>query len=248
MFYRFIIHGWNNNGGSAVNTRIRTAYLNRGAFNVIVVDWGAGAQTGNYVAARNRVVDVGRRTAQMVDFLNQSAGATFASMVVVGHSLGGHTAGITGKNTSRGRLAAVVAMDPAGPGFTVGNPGGRVAPTDANYVEVIHTNGGLLGMDPPIGLADHYPNFGRTQPGCGVDAAGSCAHSRAWEFFAESITTNTHFTARLCRNHADIANNNCVSSGTARRMGGEPLTTAARGVYWMSTNANAPFARGAAGA
>lgn len=32
---RFIIHGWNNDGGSLVNTAIRTAYINRGEFNVI---------------------------------------------------------------------------------------------------------------------------------------------------------------------------------------------------------------------
>lgn len=212
------------------------------------MDWGAGAQTGNYLAARNRVNEVGPRVAQMADWLNQSAGAPFNTMVIVGHSLGGHTAGIAGKRTSRGRLAAVVAMDPANPGFDANRPGDRVAATDANYVEVIHTNGGMLGMDPPIGLADHYPNFGRSQPGCGVDLAGNCAHSRAWEFMAESITTNTHFTARLCRNFADITSNNCVSAGAQRRMGGEPLTTAARGIYWCSTNANAPFARGAAGA
>ena len=32
---RFIIHGWNNNQGSDVNTNIRDAYLNRGDFNVV---------------------------------------------------------------------------------------------------------------------------------------------------------------------------------------------------------------------
>lgn len=32
---RFIIHGWNNNQGSDVNTLIRNAYLNRGDFNVV---------------------------------------------------------------------------------------------------------------------------------------------------------------------------------------------------------------------
>lgn len=132
----FIVHGWNNNGGSPVNTRIRAAYLARGNFNVIVVDWGAGAQTINYIAARNRVNDVGPRVAQMADWLNQSAGAAFANMVAVGHSLGGHTVGIAGKRVSRGRLAAVVALDPADPGFSVNRPAERVAPTDANYVEV----------------------------------------------------------------------------------------------------------------
>lgn len=103
-------------------------------------------------------------------------------------------------------------------------------------------------MDAAIGMADYYPNGGRTQPGCGVDAAGNCSHSRAWEFFAESITTNTHFAARLCASQAAANAGNCASAGTQRRMGGQPLTTAARGSYWLSTNNNAPFARGAAGA
>lgn len=56
---RFIVHGWNNNGGSDVNIQIRDAYLRAGEFNVIVVDWGAGAQTINYISARNRVNEVG---------------------------------------------------------------------------------------------------------------------------------------------------------------------------------------------
>lgn len=32
---RFVIHGWNNDGNSAVNTQIRSAYLQRGDFNVV---------------------------------------------------------------------------------------------------------------------------------------------------------------------------------------------------------------------
>lgn len=34
---RFIIHGWNNDGTSTVNTVIRSAYLSRGDFNVVSV-------------------------------------------------------------------------------------------------------------------------------------------------------------------------------------------------------------------
>ena len=42
---RFIIHGWNNNGGSPVNIQIRDGYWRAFDVNVIVVDWGAGANT-----------------------------------------------------------------------------------------------------------------------------------------------------------------------------------------------------------
>lgn len=36
---RFVIHGWNNDGNSAVNTQITDGYLNRGDFNVVSDSW-----------------------------------------------------------------------------------------------------------------------------------------------------------------------------------------------------------------
>lgn len=35
------------------------AYLRHGDYNVVVADWGLGAQTINYITARNRVGGVG---------------------------------------------------------------------------------------------------------------------------------------------------------------------------------------------
>ncbi|XP_055538343.1 pancreatic triacylglycerol lipase-like [Wyeomyia smithii] len=242
---RLIIHGWNNNGDSGVNVNIRNAYLDRGDFNVITVDWGRGAQNPNYITARNHINAVGATVGRFVDFLNLNGGMSFNNVYIVGHSLGGHTAGIAGKRVSRGRLHTVVALDPALPLFSINSPGERVAPSDANYVEVIHTNGGLLGFDLPIGQADFYPNGGRTQPGCGVDVAGNCAHSRAWEFFAESVRSG-RFNSVRCQNFEQVWNENrCVSSGPNRNMGGEPSNIGlASGIYHLTTNAQSPFARG----
>uniref|UniRef100_A0A182MDA1 Lipase domain-containing protein n=1 Tax=Anopheles culicifacies TaxID=139723 RepID=A0A182MDA1_9DIPT len=123
----------------------------------------------------------------------------------------------------------------------------RVASGDANYVEVIHTNGGLLGFDLPLGQADFYPNGGRSQPGCGVDLAGTCAHGRAFQFFAESVrTAQSGFNSIRCANYDQILNNNCVSSGANARMGGEPsnIGRGVNGVFFLTTNAASPFARG----
>ena len=44
-------------------------------------------------------------------------------------------------------------------------------PTDADYVDVIHTNGcsawkGCFGIPDKCGHADFYPNGGTSQPGC----------------------------------------------------------------------------------
>lgn len=57
-------------------------------------------------------------------------------------------------------------MNPAGPLFDVGNPATRLDFTDAEYVEVIHTETGTFGIAAPIGHANFYANGGANQPGC----------------------------------------------------------------------------------
>lgn len=48
----FAFSGWNNDGGSSFNMLMKDALLNAANTNVIVVDWGKGAQTINYISAR----------------------------------------------------------------------------------------------------------------------------------------------------------------------------------------------------
>lgn len=40
-----------------------------------------------------------------------------------------------------------------------------ISRSDAKYVQVIHTNAGILGMQYQVGTADFYPNGGIRQPG-----------------------------------------------------------------------------------
>lgn len=96
-------------------------------------------------------------------------------------SLGAHIAGIAGKNVLRGRINHIIGLDPgsvmslfssncvywenpcplAGPLFSVNNAANRLDSGDANYVEVLHTNGQTLfvpgsGIGQPIGHADFW--------------------------------------------------------------------------------------------
>lgn len=97
-----------------------------------------------------------------------------------------------------GIVDRIVGLDPAGPLFSIANIDNRLDPTDARFVSVIHTNGYLLGFGASMGHADYYPNGGRSQPGCGIDLLGSCAHARAYAYYAESLTSTTGFMARNC--------------------------------------------------
>lgn len=77
-----------------------------------------------------------------------------AKISLVGHSLGAHIAGIAGKRVyklTRKRLSRITALDPAGPCFSNVSSANRLDRTDALYVDVIHTNGGMLGLKEPVG-------------------------------------------------------------------------------------------------
>ncbi|EDS41786.1 pancreatic triacylglycerol lipase [Culex quinquefasciatus] len=241
---RFTIHGWNGDGTSGLHSNIRENYFTVGDFNVINVDWGAGAQTINYITARNRVASVGDIMSRMVDTLVSATGISRNSINLVGHSLGAHAAGVAGR-MQNGQLNTVVGLDPAGPLFSLSD-NDILQPSDAQYVEAVFSAAGSLGFDLPLGDSNFYPNGGRSQPGCGIDITGSCAHSRAHALFAESVSTTVGFRATRCASHSELVGGGCTSSGPDALMGGEPSNhgRGVNGIFRFSTNSNTPFAQG----
>lgn len=63
--------------------------------------------------------------------------------------------------------SSFIGLDPALPLFEDGSANRRLGPTDAQFVDIIHTDGGILGNPEAIGHVDFYPNGGHAlQPGC----------------------------------------------------------------------------------
>lgn len=90
----------------------------------------------------------------------------------IGHSLGGHVCGYSGKAVN-GTMGRITGLDPALPLFDYDVPEERLADTDALFVDVIHTCGGYLALHNPLGHADFFPNDGTmVQPGCEPDISG----------------------------------------------------------------------------
>ncbi|XP_037028793.1 pancreatic lipase-related protein 2-like [Bradysia coprophila] len=242
---RFVSHGWNSKGD--LTHSFSRAYFQQGDndVNFIAINWQAGSNTINYISARNRVNLVGPHVARMVDYLVEFGGMNLEDVILVGHSLGAHVVGIAGKNVRSGLLPKIIGLDPANPLFNYRNPATRIAVGDAIAVETIHTNAGTLGFSAPLGDATFYPNGGRSQPGCGIDLAGSCAHSRAHEFYVESINTQTHFYSYPCQSYDEIRRGRCTVTGEQHRMGGDPGNQGtAHGVFFLETARQAPFALG----
>lgn len=73
-----------------------------------------GANTIDYGTARNRINGVSTVVANFINFLISNGFTAHSRLSVIGHSLGGHAAGITGKKVTGGKVQTIVGLDPAG--------------------------------------------------------------------------------------------------------------------------------------
>ncbi|GJQ68236.1 hypothetical protein Trydic_g10768 [Trypoxylus dichotomus] len=240
----FIIHGWNNNYKSAVCINVRNAILSITKANVFVVDW-SDITNGLYAYSVINVNTVGEIVSDYIYSIMNTYGLPASQFRLVGHSLGAHVSGCVGshiKSLSGSLIASIVALDPAAPLFSINNLDNRVDPSDASYVHVIHTNAGFLGFTSALGHSDYYPNGGSRQPGCGLDIVGICAHSRSHEYYAESILSS-RFVSSKCDSYSNYDKGDC-SHNRQSLMGQLYIDTSASGEYYLTTNNQAPYARG----
>uniref|UniRef100_T1GP03 Lipase domain-containing protein n=1 Tax=Megaselia scalaris TaxID=36166 RepID=T1GP03_MEGSC len=212
---RFIIHGWKNDYKSDINKILRNAYLDKGLYNVIVVDWNEFAKK-TYVSASYKVKDVGSQP--------------WCSI-----------AGLAARYVQKGYLFAVWGLDPAGPLFSYNEISWRISELDAKYVECIHTNAGTLGFTEALGQADYYMNGGQSQPGCGLDLTGSCSHSRSYEYFAESIADNK-FMSYSCTDYKSAMKNKCNKLQINFHNMGYGFVDSS-GYYYTPVNKKSPFGK-----
>jgi pimeloyl-ACP methyl ester carboxylesterase len=84
-----------------LQTPLFSAYLHRGFYNVILVDWNSLSALPWYFAAVQNCQVVGLYLARFLDFLD-SRGIPLSNVHVIGFSLGAEVAGFTGKNLRAG--------------------------------------------------------------------------------------------------------------------------------------------------
>uniref|UniRef100_A0A182PBB4 Lipase domain-containing protein n=1 Tax=Anopheles epiroticus TaxID=199890 RepID=A0A182PBB4_9DIPT len=257
---KVLIHGWNADRNHVSILPIRTAYLVQDAHNLLVADWSPAAVL-LYPTARALVLPVGNRLGDILGRFMKRVGIDPGQVHVIGHSLGAHIAGNLGRSLD-GKVRRVTALDPAGPLFALDSKD-AVGPDTAQFVDVIHTDGLMLGENIVRGHADFFPNSGTPpQPGCETldvftlrtvsrtSGTHSCSHARSTGFFAESIPLPNSFIACAC-SREEISRQDSICLPDVRNTSlrecvamGESLGASARGTFFTRTSRVPPFGLG----
>lgn len=94
---------------------------------------------------------VSEKLADLIDTL-VAYGLNLQDLTIVGHSLGAHIAGLAAKQLKSGeKIQCIVRLDPASVAYEHSKSHKRLAISDANYVEIIHTGGDKYGFVHPLG-------------------------------------------------------------------------------------------------
>lgn len=274
---KFVAHGWVVDGedfaspfGTAFN------YYEPESINVIGIDWDALAPITNYLSSAYYSNAVGQYVGEkiVVNMLIESLGQTPSQIEAVGHSLGAHLVGHLGRSVyslTGQKISRVTGLDPAKPFFDLVSIDYRIQPTDAELVDVIHTNSGELwdaavSFPDPLGQVDFYPNGGSHQKGCtdlceglhmgfaciGFDLIdfflAACSHRRAHHIYVESIYRRGNspmaFKSTGCDSYEHYEAGSC-DLNTVVPMGegfsSSMLSEAGNSLFYLDTNAENPF-------
>ena len=142
---------------------------------------------------------------------------------LIGHSLGAQVCGFAGQGLKK--VGRITGLDPAGPSFDGASRQARLDMTDADFVDVIHTDSRSfipffgLGTLQAVGHVDFYPNGGKNQPNCGKEILTGtirgllCNHIRALDYFIASINANKVPLAHKCTNYDTFLRGLCSDCG-----------------------------------
>ncbi|XP_068205110.1 inactive pancreatic lipase-related protein 1-like [Palaemon carinicauda] len=251
-----IVHGFLGWGTEDWILSIKDKLLSLVDCNVIAVDWPAGTSVVQYYVVVGRVVYVAQDLALLLNVLMAKKGLDMGDIHAVGHSLGAHVTGLAAKAIPA-RFGRITGLDPAGLTYHNTGPSERLDRGDAEYVDVMHTNGcntklnpwfSCYGINENLGHSDFWPNGGEYQPACRsphkLEGDLGCDHMMAYKYFLESIDygiEDTLFLSRNCSDWGDYAAGNCPCSDGAQYMGfyaNEEMP----GVFYLNTSGSVPYA------
>ncbi|XP_024862113.1 lipase member H-like isoform X2 [Kryptolebias marmoratus] len=210
----FIVHGYRPSGSPPIWLNITKKILDREDLNVIMVDWNYGATNLDYFKVVKYTYRVADNITAFIKMM-QNHGASLSSIHMIGVSLGAHISGFVGAKLN-GELGRITGLDAAGPGFNGKGLEDRLDPTDAQFVDVLHTDIDFLGYREPLGHIDFYANGGTDQPGCPKTILSGtsyfkCDHQRSVRLFLDTVTGKCSTRAFPCSSYKDFLAGKCLN-------------------------------------
>ncbi|XP_030432325.1 lipase member H isoform X2 [Gopherus evgoodei] len=180
-----IVHGYRPTGSPPIWIQKAVhLLLSVEDINIIIVDWNRGATTLLYHRASSNTKKVAEFLKTLIDQM-LADGASLDSVYMIGISLGAHISGFVGQMYN-GKLGRITGLDPAGPLFNGKPPEERLDPTDAQFVDVIHSD---------IDGSQYF----------------KCDHQRSVFLFLSSLEERCNITAYPCDTYRDYRNSKCAS-------------------------------------
>lgn len=167
--YKVIIHGYNSNSTIPFVINATKEYLKKDNFNVITVDWSPLA-FDDYPVSTGYLYGIGKHTGNLLIALNRTFNIPFEKFHLVGVSLGAQLAGFVGshvQNETGHSVGRISGVDPGGALFNRAPNRSRLDRSDALFVDVMHTDWGIIGARYMAGHVDFFPDNGvAAQPYC----------------------------------------------------------------------------------
>ncbi|XP_055976734.1 pancreatic lipase-related protein 2-like [Sorex fumeus] len=267
---RFIVHGFVDKGENDWLVDMCKNMFQVEQVNCICVDWKGGSHA-EYTQAVHNLRVVGAEIAYLIQELSTKLGYSPENVHIIGHSLGSHVAGEAGRRLE-GRVGRITGLDPAEPCFQGAPEEVRLDPSDAMFVDVIHTDSAPIipnvgfGMSQKVGHLDFFPNGGKQMPGCQkniistiVDINGiwegathfvACNHLRSYKYYSSSILNPDGFLGYPCASYKDFQENRCFPcpAGGCPKMGHfadqfQGKTNAVAQTFYLNTGESDNFPR-----
>jgi len=215
------VHGYVENKGRWYVPVMIKELLKFEDMNVIFCEWAKGARFPYHQAVGNTRL-VGDQMSRMIEVIRNDTGINWKKLRLVGFSIGAHVAAYAAQNLKKKGLFVprLTGLDPAAPYFETKHIDRRIDPTDAKFVDVIHTDSKTLfingfGTIKRVGHVDFFPNGGYHQIGCGKLDIGimeyfACSHYRSMRYFLESINhNNCPFYGYPCKSYEKFTKGEC---------------------------------------